>query len=141
MYYNPFHVCRIYSDMLAFITNSCYLCSFSLFLISLTWISSILLILSKNQILVLLIFSLVSFQFPCFQPLSLLFPFLHLIWVYFTLLFLINLFIFGCVGSSLLHGLSLVAVSGGYSLLRCAGFSLQWLLLLRSMGCRVCGLQ
>ena len=25
------------------------------------------------------------------------------------------------------HGLCLVAVSGGYSLLRCAGFSLQWL--------------
>ena len=31
-------------------------------------------------------------------------------------------------------GLSLVAVSEGYSLLQCAGFSLQWLLLLRSMG-------
>ena len=33
-------------------------------------------------------------------------------------------------------GLSLVAASGGYSLLRCAGFSLQWLLLLQSMGSR-----
>ena len=32
------------------------------------------------------------------------------------------------------HRLSLVAASGGYSWLRCAGFSLQWLLLLRSMG-------
>ena len=32
------------------------------------------------------------------------------------------------------HGLSLVAVSGSYSLLRCMGFSLQWLLLLRSVG-------
>ena len=31
-------------------------------------------------------------------------------------------------------GLSLVAASGGYSSLRCAGFSLWWLLLLRSMG-------
>ena len=39
------------------------------------------------------------------------------------------------------HGLSLVVVSGGYSLLRCAGFSLQWLLLLQSMGSRVRGLQ
>ena len=52
--------------------------------------------------------------------------------------FLINffyLFIFGCVGSSLLcAGFSLVAASGGYSLLRCAGFSLRWLLLLRSTG-------
>ena len=27
------------------------------------------------------------------------------------------------------HGLSLVAASGGYSSLRCAGFSLRWLLL------------
>ena len=34
------------------------------------------------------------------------------------------------------HGLSLVVASGGYSSLRCTGFSLQWLLLLRSMGSR-----
>ena len=34
------------------------------------------------------------------------------------------------------HGLSLVAVNGGYSSLRCAGFSLWWLLLLQSMGSR-----
>ena len=37
------------------------------------------------------------------------------------------------------HGLSLVAVSSGYSLLRCAGFSLRWLLLLRSTGSRRAG--
>ena len=37
------------------------------------------------------------------------------------------------------HWLSLVAVSGGYSSLWCAGFSLQWLLLLRSMGSRRAG--
>ena len=37
------------------------------------------------------------------------------------------------------HGLSLVAASRGYSLLRCAGFSLQWLLLLRSTGSRRVG--
>ena len=37
------------------------------------------------------------------------------------------------------HGLSLVAASGGYSLLWCAGFSLWWLLLLRSMGSRCAG--
>ena len=38
----------------------------------------------------------------------------------------INLFIiFGCIGSSLLRaGFSLIAVSGGYSSLWCAGFSL-----------------
>ena len=34
------------------------------------------------------------------------------------------------------RGLSLVAASGGYSSLWCAGFSLRWLLLLRSMGSR-----
>ena len=34
------------------------------------------------------------------------------------------------------HGLSLVAASGGYSSLRCAGFSLWWLLLLQSTGSR-----
>ena len=37
------------------------------------------------------------------------------------------------------HGLSLVVASGGYSLLQCAGFSLRWLLLLRSMGSRHVG--
>ena len=34
--------------------------------------------------------------------------------------------------------LSLVAASGGCSLLQFAGFSLRWLLLLRSTGSRVC---
>ena len=42
------------------------------------------------------------------------------------------------------HGFSLVAASGAYSSLPCTGFSLQWLLLLRSMGSRrelsCCGL-
>ena len=36
-------------------------------------------------------------------------------------------------------GLSLVVAIGGYSLLRCAGFSLRWLLLLWSMGSRRVG--
>ena len=36
-------------------------------------------------------------------------------------------------------GLSLVAASGGCSLLQCAGFSLRWLLLLRSTGSRHAG--
>ena len=50
-------------------------------------------------------------------------------------------FIFVCTGSLLLHpGFSLVAASRGYSLLRCTGFSLQWLLLLQSMGSRHAGL-
>ena len=59
-------------------------------------------------------------------------------------LFILNkfiyLFIFGCIGSLLLcMGFSLVAVSRGYSSLQCTGFSLQWLLLLRSMGSRHTG--
>ena len=37
------------------------------------------------------------------------------------------------------RGLSLVVVSGGYSLWQCAGFSLQWLLVLRGMGSRHAG--
>ena len=52
---------------------------------------------------------------------------------------LFYLFIFGCVGSLLLHGLSLAVVSGGYSSLWCTGFSLRWLLLLRSTGSRCTG--
>ena len=49
-------------------------------------------------------------------------------------------FFFGCIGSSLLYtGFSLIAASGGYSSLRCAGFSLQWLLLLWSTGSRCVG--
>ena len=37
------------------------------------------------------------------------------------------------------RGLSLGAVSGGYSSLRCTGFSLQWLLLLQSTGSSCAG--
>ena len=55
-------------------------------------------------------------------------------------IYLFILFIFGCVGSLLLRaGFSLVAASGGYSSLRCAGFSLQWLLLFQSTGSRHVG--
>ena len=54
-----------------------------------------------------------TFPFPDLTPFISFFFFKDLI-----------LFIFGCIGSSLLRGLSLVAKSGGYSLLRCAGFSL-----------------
>ena len=39
----------------------------------------------------------------------------------------------------LLRGLSLVAVSGGYSSLQCMGLALQWLLLLWSTGSRHAG--
>ena len=60
-------------------------------------------------------------------------------------LFLKNNFIYLFIGLCWVFvtvcGLSPVAVSRGYSSLRCAGFSLQWFLLLQSMEPRVCGLQ
>ena len=67
------------------------------------------------------------------------FFFFKLVYHFFKINYFIYLFIFGCVGSPLLHRLSLVAASGGYSSLRYAGFSLQWLLLLRSTGSRRSG--
>ena len=55
----------------------------------------------------------------------------------FLIYLFIYLFIFGCIGSSLLRaGFSLVVVNGGYSSLWCTGFSLRWLLSLQSMGSR-----
>ena len=55
--------------------------------------------------------------------------------------FLVNLFIYFwlCWVFVAARGLSLVAASWGYSSLRCAGISLWWLLLLRSMGSRCVG--
>ena len=48
-------------------------------------------------------------------------------------------FTFGCAGSSLLRELSLVVGAGATLHLWCAGFSLQWLLLLPSTGSRALG--
>ena len=65
--------------------------------------------------------------------------------IYFSFFFLKNKFIYLFVCFWLrwvfvaVHGLSLVAVSGGYSSLRWVGFSLRWLLLLRSTGSRCVG--
>ena len=64
--------------------------------------------------------------------------------IFFGFLFLINLFILFiyfwlCWVFVAAHGLSLVVASGGYSSLRCAGFSLRWLLLLQSTGSRCAG--
>ena len=58
-----------------------------------------------------------------------LFLFLFILFIYFLLHWV---FVAAC-------GLSLVAVSGGYSSLWYTGFSLWWLLLLRSMGSRHAG--
>ena len=60
--------------------------------------------------------------------------------MFFFFKFLLYLFIFWfCWVFVAARVLSPVAASGGYSSLRCAGFSLQWLLLLRSMGSRHVG--
>ena len=55
--------------------------------------------------------------------------------------FYINLFIYFWLHWVFIaaHRLSLVAASGGYSSLQCAGFSLWWLLLLQSTGSRCTG--
>ena len=54
----------------------------------------------------------------------------------FLFFFLINYFIYFWLRWVFVavHGLSLVAASGGYSSLWYVGFSLRWLLLLQSMG-------
>ena len=51
----------------------------------------------------------------------------------------IKIYFWLCCVFIAIHELSLVAASRGYSLLRCAGFSLWWLLLLRSTGSRHVG--
>ena len=64
---------------------------------------------------------------------------------FFSNLFIYLLIIYVCIYLWLcwvfvsVRGLSLVAASGGYSLLQCAGFSLRWLLLLWIMGSRRVG--
>ena len=61
--------------------------------------------------------------------------FLFYLFIYY--LFIINFWLSSVFVTA--RGLSLVAVSGVYSSLRCAGFSLWWLLLLWSMGSRCAG--
>ena len=61
---------------------------------------------------------------------------------HFHILFFFNKFIYYLFLAALglaVRGLSLVAASGSYSLLRCPGFSLWWLLVLRSTGSRCAG--
>ena len=61
----------------------------------------------------------------CFFPINLFIYLFFYFWPYWV-------FVAAC-------GLPLVEESGGYSSLRCAGFSLRWLLLLRSTGSRHTG--
>ena len=67
-------------------------------------------------------------------------PFQHLLFLDFFFKF-IYLFIYFwlCWVFIAAHGLSLVAASGAYSSLGCAGFSLRWILLLGSTGSRRVG--
>ena len=53
--------------------------------------------------------------------------------------FIYLFYLLAALGLVAAHGLSLVAANGGYSSLRCAGFSLWWLLLLPSTGSRLAG--
>ena len=65
-------------------------------------------------------------------------PLQHLLFVegfFFKFIYFIYYFLL-CWVFVAARGLSLVAASGGYSSLWCAGFSLQWLLLLWSTGSR-----
>ena len=69
-----------------------------------------------------------------------LFLYCHPIYIYIYIFFFFFFFFFWlCWIFVAAHGLSVVALSEGYSSLRCAGFSLQWLLLLRSTGFRRVG--
>ena len=62
------------------------------------------------------------------------------LWLYFFIyIYLFYIYFWLCWVFVAVRGLSLVAVSRGYSSLQCAGFSLWWLLLLRSTGSRCTG--
>ena len=63
----------------------------------------------------------------------------QLLFFFFNKFIYFYLFICGCIESVAVLWLSLVAGCRSYSLSRCVGFSLQWLLLLQSMGSRYAG--
>ena len=65
-------------------------------------------------------------------------PTFYFIFILFYL-FILFIYFWLCWVFVAAHGLSLVVASGGYSSLGCGGFSLQWLLLLRSTGSRHAG--
>ena len=64
--------------------------------------------------------------------------FIFILFIYFPPVYLF-IYFWLCWVFVAVHGLSLVAASGAYSSLRCTGFSLRWLLLLRSTGSRRAG--
>ena len=70
---------------------------------------------------------------------SFFFFFLNYYYYFFNLFILFIICFWLCWVFVAAHRLSLVAVSRGYSSLRCTGFSLRWLLLLQSTGSRRAG--
>ena len=101
-----------------------------LFLFSITNIFSLTLFNYFNCILFIFVIPLMC---PLLVFLQCLFTFLKNKFIYLFIYFWLS-WVFVAA-----HGLSLVVVSGGYSLLRCAGSPLRWLLLLRSTGSRPAG--
>ena len=69
------------------------------------------------------------FSLPMIKSPVFFYKFIYFIYLFFWLRWV---FVAAC-------GLSLVVESGGFSSLWCAGFSLQWLLLLQSLGSRHAG--
>ena len=69
----------------------------------------------------------------------LLFFFFNCIYLFVCLFVCLFIYFWLCWVFIAVCGLSLVAASGGYSSLRCTGFSLWWLLLLRSTDSRRAG--
>ena len=63
----------------------------------------------------------------------------HSVFVFFFNFIYLFIYFWLCWVSVAAHRFYLVVGSGGYSSLRCTGFSLRWLLLLRSMGSRRTG--
>ena len=61
------------------------------------------------------------------------------IYLFFNFIYLFIYYLWLCWVFVAARGLSLVVASGGYCSLQCAGFSLQWPLLLRSTGSRHAG--
>ena len=95
--------------------------------------------------IVILVFKDIHFYTPktlkASQLLHLVFNWINSDFFFFSLINLFFLFIYFwlCWVFIAVRGLPLVAASGGYSLLQCAGFSLWWLLSLWSMGSRRAG--
>ena len=63
----------------------------------------------------------------------------HTLFLFFISLFILFIYFWLCWVFVAARGLSLVVARGAYSLLRCPGFSLRWLLLLQSMNSRHVG--